>query len=79
MSEDAEILAFPTWRRYDAAFLTTLPTLARDQSCDLKIDTGLVRIWLSRVTRADGAPYDHRITVERLRSNHWQVADTFQG
>lgn len=54
---------------YRAAFLETLPTLSSSQTDDLKIeekdDSGrpVLRVWLCRLTRADGYT-GPRVTVE---------------
>ena len=55
--------------------LEALPTLAVGQSCNLKHDSGVVRVWLSRCTVADGEPYNNKVTVEVLdpESGKWEV------
>jgi hypothetical protein len=50
--------------RYTLAELSALPTLSQGQADDLKIDTGTDRVWLSRMTVADGMPYDNQVTEE---------------
>jgi hypothetical protein len=58
---------------YDPADLNDLPTLATGQAADLKIDTGTVRVWLSRCGPADGE--DQPVQVEILRDGRWIDAD----
>jgi hypothetical protein len=58
--------------------LKALPTLSVGQDADLKIDQKGVRVWLSRMTVADGAPYDNEVTVEMLVRGGWKTAVTFE-
>jgi hypothetical protein len=60
------------------AYYKRLPTLCTGQADDLKIDTGRMRVWLSRCSVEDGEPYDNKITVERLRNGRWEEVETFQ-
>ena len=54
---------------YSKAALDKLPTLAVGQVDDLKIETDTERVWLSRLTKADGVGQDHQITVEHLHAD----------
>ena len=65
--------------RYTAQALSKLPTLSRGQSCDLKIDTGSCRVWLSRCSTLDGMEYDNQITIERWLPEKWSTVDTYPG
>ncbi len=49
--------------------LAQLPTLAQGQAADLKIDTGTMRVWLSRCGPEDGET--RPIQIERLRNGCW--------
>lgn len=53
--------------------LTALPTIWSSHFDDLKIEEvnhgGERRVWLSRMTVADGAPYDNQVTVERKQDD----------
>lgn len=60
------------------AELQSMPTLAVGQTCNLKIDRGNRRVWLSRMTVADGAPYDDQVTVEILDRGRWVILDQYQ-
>jgi hypothetical protein len=42
-------------------------TLATGQCCDLKVDTGQMRVWLCRV--------EGGVTTERLRGGRWEITD----
>lgn len=54
--------------QYIRAELEKLPTLCVGQADDLKIDTGTIRVWLSRV--------DESITVETYKGGCWIVTAT---
>jgi hypothetical protein len=57
---------------YTLAELEAMPTLAQGQADDLKIDTDVSRIWLSRVGIEDGMQYDNLVTIEELNdSGRW--------
>lgn len=56
---------------YSLDELEDLPTLSEGQADDLKIDTGDVRIWLSRMTAEDGEPCDNKVTIEERRRGSW--------
>ena len=64
---------------YTASYLADLPTLAVGQTCNLKIDTGDMRVWLCRCGVADGMPYDNQVTIERLVNGRWATLDTYEG
>lgn len=49
--------------------LQALPTLSQGHTADLKIDTGTLRVWLSRMTIADGEL--EPVQIERLRDGRW--------
>lgn len=63
--------------RYTLKELKALPTLAVGQADDLKMDTGTVRVWLSRCTVEDGEPYDNKVTVECLLNGRWEETETY--
>jgi len=60
-------------RDYTLEELEALPTLAVGQADNLKVDTGKVRIWLSRCTVADGEPYNNKVTEEHLIKGKWRT------
>ena len=49
--------------------LEVLPTLAQGQATDLKIDTGLYRVSLSRCDLYDGEPFHSTVYVEVLTAD----------
>lgn len=46
-------------------------SLCDNGSDDLLIDTGELRYWMSRMTEADGQPYNDAVTIERLMDGAW--------
>ena len=49
--------------------LEDMPTIHSGQYADLKIDTGTKRVWLSRMTAADGETQP--VQIERLIDGCW--------
>lgn len=59
--------------------LETLPVISQGQFANLHIDTGSVRVWLSRMTIGDGARFDRGVEVERLIDGVWTETITYDG
>jgi hypothetical protein len=68
-------------RNYTLAELEALPTISQGHTDDLKVEaydidkktkeiTTGTRIWLSRMTKEDGMPYDNQVTVEKLKGGY---------
>lgn len=57
----------------ELAVLEALPTLSEAHTADLKIesDDKTERVWLERVGRDSGMPYDNMVTVEFLLNGKW--------
>jgi hypothetical protein len=66
-------------RKYSARQLRKLPTISQGQFSNLKIDDGKHRIWLSRMTKADGMPYNNAIEVEALLDGVWTSVAQYLG
>ena len=49
---------------YTLAELRRMPVISEGHGENLMVDTGLTRLWLSRMTRADGAKHDNNVVVE---------------
>lgn len=64
--------------RYTLAELAALPTLCVGQTDDLKVDTGTVRVWLSRCDVEDGELYAYRVTVEKRQNGRWEEVGHYQ-
>ncbi len=58
--------------QYSLSYLENLPTLCTGQADNLKIDTGKVRVWLSRCGIEDGEPYNNKVSVEVLKNGRWE-------
>lgn len=66
-------------RRYSLAELKAMPTLHQGQYDDLKAEFDHVRVWLSRMTVADGQPYNNQVTVEDVDASGKRVTiDTYE-
>lgn len=64
---------------YKLNVLESLPTISQGQTDDLKIQTKRYRVWLSRMTKEDGMPYDNQVTIENLNSSYnWVIISQFQ-
>lgn len=58
-----------------------VPTIEEGYTCDLKIDSNGVRIWLHRTSIEDGEPYRDTVTIE-IRDpadGHWHDVLTYDG
>ena len=63
-------------KRFSLAEVAAMPTVREGQFDNFKYDDGVVRLALSRMTVADGAPYDNEVTVEHYnqRSGRFEIA-----
>lgn len=64
---------------YTATELEALPTINSGHFDNLKIETSTERVLLSRLTVADGMPYDNQVTHERLIDGVWTTIKEYQG
>lgn len=55
-----------------------LPTIHQGQYADLKLDDGEHRVWVSRMTKADGAKENNAVEVETLENGSWVEANKKQ-
>jgi len=58
------------------AELEARPTLHSGHFDNLKAEGADYRVWLSRMTVADGMPYNNQVTLERLIKGRWQTVET---
>ena len=65
--------------RYTTEELEALPVLIQGQADDCHIDTGTLRVWLSRTGVADGEPYENTVTHEELFHGRWIEAEVYDG
>ncbi len=63
--------------RYSLDELENMETIESSQADDLKYEDDDTRVWLSRMTRADGAPYNNQVTIEKLVDGRWEIVDTY--
>ena len=63
--------------RYTVKELQDRETISAGQTDNLKIDTGTVRVWLSRCGVEDGNIKDNLITIERLINGSWEIVDLY--
>ena len=66
-------------KRFTATMLRTFPRISSGQFANLHIDTGKSRVWLSRTTVEDGAPYNNQIIEETLRGGRWVTTAEYEG
>lgn len=65
--------------RYTTEELEELPVISQGQADDCHVDSGSVRVWLSRTGVADGEPFDNTVTVERLQDGAWVEVAKYDG
>ena len=64
---------------YSASDFDEMPVLCCGQTCNLFIDDGDVRVWLSRCTVDDGEPFNDKITIEVRTDGCWEEVEAYQG
>lgn len=64
---------------YTANDLNDIETISQGHTDDLKVEEDNIRIWLSRMTVADGMPYDNQITIEMYMLNKWVIINQYEG
>lgn len=57
--------------------LKKMPTINQGHTDNLKFDDGKRRIWLSRMTVADGMPYNNQVTIEDLIDGVWTTVEEY--
>lgn len=58
--------------------LNRLPTLRQGQADDLKFESATTRVWLSRLGKEDGQPYDNQVTVEQFDGKSWETVEQYE-
>lgn len=58
--------------------LEAMPTIHNGQFGNLKIEEGSFRLWHSRMTRADGAKFNHAAEIEFFDGNRWEEVHSYQ-
>lgn len=65
-------------RHYSLREIEAFPTLHSGQFANLKVDTGQVRVWLSRMTIADGEKCNNLVSVEVLFEGRWETTEEYE-
>lgn len=58
--------------------LKETPTIEKGHFEDLKLDDGTFKVWLSRMTVADGAEYNNQVTVKQLSNGKWYTIAEYE-
>ena len=59
------------WPDHTLAELEEMPTIESGYTDDLKWQSDTRKVWLSRMTKEDGLPWDNMVTVEILVAGAW--------
>jgi hypothetical protein len=66
-------------KRYSLNELEAMPTIRQGHCDDLKVKTDDTRVWLSRMTVADGMEYNNQVQVYKLNKNHdWKLVQEYE-
>ena len=65
-------------RHYSLREMEKRKTLHSGHTDDLKFESKGIRVWLSRMTVADGMPYDNQVTVEKLKNGSWVTVEEYE-
>jgi hypothetical protein len=68
------------YERFTLEELENMETISQGHMEDLKFDNGSIKIWLSRMTKEDGMPYDNQVTVEfyNPKNYKWETIDEYE-
>ena len=64
-------------KKYTLRELQQMKTIEQGPTDNLKIKTGDIKIWLSRMTVEDGMPYNNMVTVEKLIDGKWETIEEY--
>lgn len=64
-------------KKYTLRELQQRETIEQGHTDNLKIKTGDIKIWLSRMTVEDGMPYNNMVTVEKLIDGKWETIEEY--
>jgi hypothetical protein len=65
-------------KHYSLAQLQRMPTLESGHTDNLKFRSPTFKVWLSRMTKEDGMPYDNQVTVEHLVKGKWVTRSVYR-
>jgi hypothetical protein len=65
------------WRLKD---ISKFKTISQGQTDDLKVESEGMKVWLSRMTKEDGMPYNNQITVELFNNKlgSWETVEQYE-
>ena len=55
-----------------------MPVIRQDHSRNIVAEDTLRRVSISRMTIADGAPYNNQVTIEIMLNNEWRVVVQYE-
>ena len=58
--------------------IEAMPTIYQGHTDDLKIETPITRVWLSRLTVEDGMPYNNMVTVDSHGQYGWETINEYE-
>jgi hypothetical protein len=59
--------------------LESFPVLSQGWTDNLHVESRIHRVWLSRLTLEDEAPYENAVTVETLMYGRWTEIMVYDG
>jgi hypothetical protein len=65
-------------KRFTLAQIEAMPTISQGHFDNIKFDDGKTRVCLSRMTVADGMPYNNQVTIEQLKDGNWITTDEYE-
>jgi len=65
-------------RQFTLRELKSKPTIESGHFDNLKMADDHTRVWLSRMTVADGMPYNNQVTVEKYIDGNWKTVSKYQ-
>ena len=58
--------------------LNKMPTIDSGQADDLKYETKDLRVWLSRMTIADGMEYNNQVSIDAIVNGKWHTLALYE-
>lgn len=58
--------------------LNAMPTVREGWTAHLKYEDADTRVWLERVGKEDGRPYDNMVTVEHFDGDRWRIVREYE-
>lgn len=64
--------------KYSLYELERMDTIYSGKFADMKLDNGEERVWLSRMTKEEGAKCNNKVTVEVFKGGIWTCVDEYE-